>query len=161
MWARGVIHCGAYPDGQGDGVLGVERTRLRVDGVPDGGCRPRGLETALRNSAGGVILGPREGQALRGGHDPDWGRCVRPEEPSAHLHHATTDARSKESRVRIPAGGTPFCPPAGRVQQQPPWNPLDGLPGNLQATFQRAPLHALLVSRSYITYEEAMTSFPH
>ena len=58
-------------------------------------------------------------------------------------------------------GDTPFCPPAGRVQQQPPWNPFDGLPDNLQATFQRAPLHALLVSRSYITYEEAMSSFPH
>ena len=58
-------------------------------------------------------------------------------------------------------GGTPFCPPAGRVQQQPPWNPLDGLAGNLQATFQRMLLHALLVSRSYITYEEAMSSVPH
>ena len=57
-------------------------------------------------------------------------------------------------------GNTPFCPPAGRVQRQPPWNPFDGLPNNLQATFQRAPLHALLVSRSYITYEEAMSSFP-
>ena len=58
-------------------------------------------------------------------------------------------------------GDTPFCPPAGRVQQRPPWNPFDGFPGNLQATFQRAPLHALLVSWSYITYEEAMSSFPH
>ena len=56
---------------------------------------------------------------------------------------------------------TPFCPPAGRVQQQPPWNPFDGLPDNLQATFQRGPLHASLVSRSYITYEEAMSSFLH
>ena len=56
---------------------------------------------------------------------------------------------------------TPLCPPAGRVQQQPLWNPFDGLPGNLQATFQRAPLHALLVSMSYITYEEAMSLFPH
>ena len=42
----------------------------------------------------------------------------------------------------------------------PPWNPYDGLPSNLQATFQRAPLHALLVSRSYITYDEAMSTFP-
>ena len=58
-------------------------------------------------------------------------------------------------------GDTPFFPPAGRVRQQPPWNPYDGFPGNLQATFQRAPLHALLVSRSYITYEEAMSLFPH
>ena len=58
-------------------------------------------------------------------------------------------------------GDNPFGPPAGRVQQQPPWNPFDGLPGNPQATFQRVPLHALLVSRSYITYEEAMSSFPH
>ena len=57
-------------------------------------------------------------------------------------------------------GDTPFCPPVGRVQRQPPWNPFDGLPNNLQATFQRAPLHALLVSRSYITYEEALSSFP-
>ena len=58
-------------------------------------------------------------------------------------------------------GDTPFCPQARRVQQRPPCNPFDGLPSNLQATFQRAPLHAPLVSRSYITYEEAMSSFPH
>ena len=54
-------------------------------------------------------------------------------------------------------GDTPFCLPAGRVRQVPPWNPYDGLPGNLQAAFQRAPLHALLVSRSYIRYKEAMS----
>ena len=58
-------------------------------------------------------------------------------------------------------GDTPFCPTAGRVGRQPPWNPFDGLPNNLQATFQRAPLHALLVSTSDITYEEALSSFPH
>ena len=32
-------------------------------------------------------------------------------------------------------GDTPFCPPAGRVQRRPPWNPFDGLPSDLQATF--------------------------
>ena len=58
-------------------------------------------------------------------------------------------------------GDTPFCPPAGRVWQQPPWNPYDGLPGNLQATFQRARLHGLLLFRSYITYQEAMFTFFH
>ena len=42
----------------------------------------------------------------------------------------------------------------------PPWNPFDGLPGSLQAAFRRAPLHALLVSRSYITHAEAMSTFP-
>ena len=42
-----------------------------------------------------------------------------------------------------------------------PWNPFDGLPGDLQATFQRAPLHALLVPTSYIAHEEAMSLFPH
>ena len=57
-------------------------------------------------------------------------------------------------------GDTPFCPPAGRIRQMPPRNPYDGLPGNLQATFQRATLHALLVSRSFITYDEAMSTFP-
>ena len=41
-------------------------------------------------------------------------------------------------------GDTPFCPPAGRVRQQPPRNPYDGLPGNLQATFQRAPLQCVV-----------------
>ena len=54
----------------------------------------------------------------------------------------------------------PFCPPAGRVKQLPPWSPLDGLPGGLHAAFQRAPLHALLVSRLYITHNEAMSTFP-
>ena len=57
-------------------------------------------------------------------------------------------------------GDTPFCPPAGRVQRRPPWNPFDGLPSDVQATFQRAPLHALLVPTSYITHEEAMSLFP-
>ena len=57
-------------------------------------------------------------------------------------------------------GDTPFYPPAGRVRQLPPWNPFDGLSGSLQAAFQRAPLHALLVSRSYITQDEAMSTFP-
>ena len=58
-------------------------------------------------------------------------------------------------------GDTPFCPPAGRVRRRPPWNPFGGLQDDLQATFQRAPLHALLVPRSYIAHEEAMSSFPH
>ena len=58
-------------------------------------------------------------------------------------------------------GDTPFCPPAGRVRRHPPWNPFDGLPNDLQATFQRAPLHGLMVPRSYIAHEEAMSLFPH
>ena len=49
-------------------------------------------------------------------------------------------------------GDTPLCPPAGRVRQLPPWNPFDGL--------QRAPLHAKLVSRSYITHNKAISTFP-
>ena len=57
-------------------------------------------------------------------------------------------------------GDTPFCPPAGRVRHLPPWNPFDGLPDNLQAAFRRAPLHALLVSGSPITHDEAMSTFP-
>ena len=48
-----------------------------------------------------------------------------------------------------------------RIQQRPPWNPFAGLPGDLRATFQRAPLHALLVPRSCIAQEEAMSLFPH
>ena len=43
-----------------------------------------------------LIPGPSEGQAVRGGHDPDWGRCVRQEELSAHSNHATTEAKSSE-----------------------------------------------------------------
>ena len=58
-------------------------------------------------------------------------------------------------------GDTPFCPLAGRVQRRPPWNPFDGLSRDLQATFQRAPLHALLVPRLYIAHEEAMSFLPH
>ena len=58
-------------------------------------------------------------------------------------------------------GDTPFCPRARRIQQRLPWNPFAGLPSDLQATFQRAPLHALLVARSYIAHEEAMSLFPH
>ena len=57
-------------------------------------------------------------------------------------------------------GGTPFSPPASRVQQLPLWRPFDGLPGDLQAAFQRAPLHALLVSRSCIMYDKVMSTFP-
>ena len=58
-------------------------------------------------------------------------------------------------------GDTPFCPPAGRILQRPPWNPFAGLPGDLRATFLRAPLHALLVSRSCIEHDEALSLFPH
>ena len=58
-------------------------------------------------------------------------------------------------------GDTPLCLPAGRVQRRPPWNPFAGLLGDLRATFQRAPLHATLVPRSYIAHEEAMSLFPH
>ena len=58
-------------------------------------------------------------------------------------------------------GDTPFCPSAERIQRQPPWNPFAGLPGDLRVTFQRAPLHALLVPRSYIAHEQAMSLFPH
>ena len=57
-------------------------------------------------------------------------------------------------------GDTPFCPPSRRVRQLPPWNPFDGLPSSLQAAFQRAPLHTLLVSRSYITHNKAMSTLP-
>ena len=58
-------------------------------------------------------------------------------------------------------GDTPFCLTAGRIQQRPPWNPFAGLPSDLQATFQRAPLQALLVPRSYIAQGEAMSLVPH
>ena len=57
-------------------------------------------------------------------------------------------------------GDTPFCPSARGVRRHPPWNPFDGLPNDVQATFQRAPLHALLVPRSYIAHEDAMSLFP-
>ena len=57
-------------------------------------------------------------------------------------------------------GDTPFCPPAGRVRPLPPWNPFNRLPDNLQAAFQRAPLHALLMSRWLITHDEPMFTFP-
>ena len=58
-------------------------------------------------------------------------------------------------------GDTTFSPPAGRILQRLPWNPFAGLPSDLRATFQRAPLHALLVPRSCIAREEAMSLFPH
>ena len=57
-------------------------------------------------------------------------------------------------------GNKRFCPPAGRVRQLPQWNPFDGLLGSLRAAFQRVPLHALLMSTSYITHNEAMSMFP-
>ena len=58
-------------------------------------------------------------------------------------------------------GDTPLCLPAGRIQQRPPRNLFAGLSGDQGATFQRAPLHALLVPRSCIAHEEAMSLFPH
>ena len=58
-------------------------------------------------------------------------------------------------------GDTPSCLPAGRIQQRLPWKPFAGLPGDLRSTFQRAPLHALLVPWSCIAHEEAMSLFPH
>ena len=58
-------------------------------------------------------------------------------------------------------GDTPSCLPAGGIQPRPPRNQFAGLPGNLRATFQRAPLHTLLVPRSCIPHEETMSLFPH
>ena len=58
-------------------------------------------------------------------------------------------------------GDTPFCLPAGRIQRRLPWDPFAGLRGNLRVTFQRASLHTLLVPRSCIAQEEAMSLFPH
>ena len=51
----------------------------------------------------GVIPGPCQGQALCGGHGPDWGRCICPQEPSVHPDHAAADARSKEGGIRVHA----------------------------------------------------------
>ena len=56
-------------------------------------------------------------------------------------------------------GNTPFFRPARRVRQLPPWNPLNGLPGSPHVAFQRAPLHALPVSWSYIMHNEAISTF--
>ena len=58
------------------------------------------------------------------------------------------------------SGDTPFCPLASTVKQLPQWNPFDGLPDGVHAAFQLASLHALLGSRSYITHNEAMSTFP-
>ena len=161
MQACGGVHHGTSLDGQGSGVPGVERARLQVDGVLDGVCRPRGREAAIRGSAGGVVPGPCEGQALCGGHDQIG------EDVYARRNHRLTPIMQlpmqdqKRAVYAFLRGDTPFCPPAGRVGRHPPWNLFDGLPDDLQATFQRAPLHALLVPRSYIAHEEAMSSFPH
>ena len=157
--ACGGVHGGTSPDGQGAGVHRVEGARLQVDRIPDGGCRPRGPEAAVRCSVGGVVAGPCAGQALCGGHGRGWGRCVCPQEPSAHPDHAAADQR--RALYAFLRGDTPFCPPAGRVGWHPPWNPFDSLPNHLRATFQRAPLHALLVPRSYIAHEEPKSLFPH
>ena len=67
------------------------------------GCRPRGPEAAVRCGASGVVPGPCQGQALCGGHGPDWGRCVCPQEPSAHPDHAAADARSKKGGISVSA----------------------------------------------------------
>ena len=89
------------------------------------------------------------------------------EDVYARRNHRVTQTMQQPMQDRRRAvyaflqGDTPFCPPAGRVRRHPPWNPFDGLPDDLQATFQRPPLHALLVPRSYIAHEEAMSSFPH
>ena len=41
----------------------------------------------------------------------------------------------------------------------PLWTPSDGLRGGLEAAFQQAPLHAILVSRLYVRHNEAMSMF--
>ena len=55
-------------------------------------------------------------------------------------------------------GDTPFCPPAGGAASVEPFGQP---PGRSPTAFQRAPLHALLVSRLYVTHGEAMSTFPH
>ena len=71
--------------------------------------------------------------------------CARRDHRLTHIMQLPMQDRRRAVYAFL-RGDTPFCPPAGRVQRQPPWNPFDGLPDNLQATFQRAPLPTLLVS---------------
>ena len=132
-----------------------------MDGVPDWGVVPWDLKRLFATVRAASSRGPAKAKLfvedmIQIGEDV----CARRNHRLTHIMQLPMQDRRRAVYTFL-RGDTPFFPPAGRVQHQPPWNPFDGPPGNLQATYQRAPLDALLVSRSYITYEEAMSSFPH
>ena len=159
--ACGGVHGGTSPNGQGGGVHGVEGARLQMDGIPDGGCRPRGPEAAFAAVRAAASRGPAKTKLFV----EDMVQVA--EDVYARTNHRLTQIMQLPMQDRRRAvyafvrGDTPFCPPAGRVRRHPPRNPFDGLPIDVQVILQRAPLHALLVPRSYIAHEEAMSSFPH
>ena len=80
-------------------------------------------------------------------------------DPLTNIMHLPLRDRRKAANAFL-RGDTPLWPPARRDRQLPPWNAFDGLLGSPQAAFERAPLHALLVSGSYIAHAEAMSTFP-
>ena len=161
MQACGGVHGGATPDGQGGGVLGVEGARLQVDGIPNGGCRLGDLGRQFAAMRAASSRGPAKAKLF-----PEDMIQVG-EDVYAQRNHQLTQIMQLPMQDRRRAvyaflrGDTPFCPPAERIQRRPPWNPLDGFPSDLQATFQRAPLHALLVPRLCIAHEQATSLFPH
>ena len=161
MQACDAVSGGTSPDGQGGGVHGVEGAQLQVDGIPDAGCRPGDLKRLFMAVRAASSWGPAKAKLFV----EDMVQVG--EDVYARRNHRLTQIMQLPMQDRRRAvytylrGDTPFCPPAGRVRPHPPWNPFDGPPSDLQATFQRAPLHALLLTRSYIAHEEAMSLFPH
>ena len=163
--ACGGVYGGAAPDGQGGGVLGVDWpqrehgcrwTESRMAGVVSGDLKRQFAAVRAASSQGPAKAKLFVEDMVQVGEDV-----------YARRNHRLTQIMQLPMQDRRRAvyaflrGDTPFCPPAGRIQRRPPWNPFDGLPSDLQATFQRAPLHALLVPWSYIAHEEAMSLFPH
>ena len=65
----------------------------------------------------------------------------------------------RKAKYTFLRGDVPFCLPAGSGSCR--WNPYDGLPGGLQAAFQRAPLHALLVSSRALRTMRPCPRFPN
>ena len=118
-------------------------SRLQEDGVLDDKSRAQGTQSALHGGEGPTKAKRFLGDIIQIGEDV-----------YARRNHRLTQIMQLQMCKRRKAvyaflhGDTSFCLSAGRVKRLPPWNPYDVVPGKLLATFQWAPLHALLVSRS-------------
>ena len=133
---------------------------MQVDGVRNGRSSPGRTQAALSGGEGRVLPGLAKAKLFLKDmiHIGEDGSARRNHRLTKIMQLPPGDRR--KAMYAFLRGDTPFCLPAGRVGQLLPWNPLEALPRSLQAAFHRALLHALLGFRSYITHNEAMSTFP-
>ena len=111
---------------------------MHVDSVLNGRSSPGRTQAALPGCEGRIIPGSGEGLALLDD------MIQIGEDGYGRRNHWVTNIMQlppgdcKKATYAFLRGDTPLCPLAGGVRRLPAWNSFDGLPGILEAAFQRA-----------------------